>query len=68
MSSLQILVTHHVELILPGACYLVRMVDGRIDTQGTMKELRALGVLDEIAQDSITEVEAKKVTTVTGTR
>ncbi|KAI0275322.1 multidrug resistance-associated ABC transporter [Gloeopeniophorella convolvens] len=45
-----ILVTHHVELVLPGAHYLVRMLDGRIDTQGTLSELRARGILDEIAQ------------------
>lgn len=47
---MQILVTHHVELVLPGANYLVRVLDGRIDTQGTLTELRAQGVLDEIAQ------------------
>ena len=45
---MQILVTHHVELVLPSAYYLVRMLDGRIDTQGTLTELRAQGVLDEI--------------------
>ncbi|KAI0308316.1 hypothetical protein B0F90DRAFT_1681863 [Multifurca ochricompacta] len=44
-----ILVTHHVELVLPGAHHLVRMLDGRIDTQGSLEELRARGVLDEIA-------------------
>ncbi|KAF8273971.1 multidrug resistance-associated ABC transporter [Lactarius quietus] len=44
-----ILVTHHVELVLPSAHYLVRMLDGRIDTQGTLADLRAQGVLDEIA-------------------
>jgi hypothetical protein len=43
------LVTHHVELVLPGAYYLVRMLDGRIDTQGPVAELRARGVLDGIA-------------------
>jgi energy-coupling factor transporter ATP-binding protein EcfA2 len=43
------LVTHHVELVLPGANYVVRMLDGRIDTQGTLAELRAQGVLDDIA-------------------
>jgi energy-coupling factor transporter ATP-binding protein EcfA2 len=62
MSLHQILVTHHVELVLPAAYYLVRMLEGRIDTQGTVKELRALGVLDEIADDPSTEVEAKKGT------
>ncbi|KAI0697630.1 multidrug resistance-associated ABC transporter [Cerioporus squamosus] len=51
-----ILVTHHVELVLPGAHYLVRMLDGRIDTQGTIKELRASGVLEDIAQ--VEEIEA----------
>jgi hypothetical protein len=45
----KILVTHHVELVLPGAYYLVRMLDGRIDTQGTLTELRAQGFLDDIA-------------------
>ena len=54
----QILVTHHVELVLPGAHYLVRMLDGRIDTQGTVKDLRASGVLDDIAQ--VEELEAHK--------
>ncbi|KAI0639291.1 multidrug resistance-associated ABC transporter [Trametes polyzona] len=53
-----ILVTHHVELVLPGAHYLVRMLDGRIDTQGTVKDLRASGVLDDIAQ--VEELEAHK--------
>ncbi|KAF8996876.1 hypothetical protein BDQ17DRAFT_1391964 [Cyathus striatus] len=46
-----ILVTHHVELVLPGAYYLVRMLDGRIDTQGTTAELRLRGVLDDISHD-----------------
>ncbi|EMD39008.1 hypothetical protein CERSUDRAFT_104287 [Gelatoporia subvermispora B] len=53
-----ILVTHHVELVLPGAFYLVRMLDGRIDTQGTVKELRSHGVLDDITHDE--SVEAHK--------
>lgn len=54
----QILVTHHVELVLPGTYYLIRMLDGRIDTQGTVKELRARGVLDNITHDE--SVEAHK--------
>ncbi|KAL4065666.1 hypothetical protein V8B97DRAFT_2010327 [Scleroderma yunnanense] len=52
-----ILVTHHVELVLPGAYYLVRMLDGRIDTQGTVKDLQERGVLDFIAQDSAADVK-----------
>ncbi|KAJ8487830.1 hypothetical protein ONZ51_g3940 [Trametes cubensis] len=53
-----ILVTHHVELVLPGAHYLVRMLDGRIDLQGAVSELRAKGVLDNIAQ--LEEMEVQK--------
>jgi hypothetical protein len=50
------LVTHHVDLVLPGAYYLVRMLDGRIDTQGTLTELRAQGVLDDIANSEEVKV------------
>ncbi|KAE9406993.1 hypothetical protein BT96DRAFT_963262 [Gymnopus androsaceus JB14] len=53
-----ILVTHHVDLVLPGAHYLVRMLDGRIDTQGTVADLRAQGVLDDITHEA--EAEAHK--------
>ncbi|KAJ7807829.1 hypothetical protein B0H14DRAFT_3152303 [Mycena olivaceomarginata] len=56
-----VLVTHHVELVLPGAHYLVRMLDGRIDTKGTTKELRAQGVLDDIAQDAAVEVKKEEL-------
>ncbi|KAI0372366.1 multidrug resistance-associated ABC transporter [Pilatotrama ljubarskyi] len=53
-----ILVTHHVDLVLPGAHYLVRMLDGRIDTQGTVKDLQARGMLGDIAR--VEEIEAHK--------
>ncbi|KAJ7619563.1 hypothetical protein FB45DRAFT_931097, partial [Roridomyces roridus] len=56
-----ILVTHHVELVLPGAHYVVRMLDGRIDTQGTVEELRAQGVLDEIAHEAAVEVQKEEL-------
>ncbi|KZP25974.1 hypothetical protein FIBSPDRAFT_949774 [Athelia psychrophila] len=52
---LAILVTYHVELMLPGTYYLVRMLDGMIDTQGTVKELRSQGILNDIAQDEAVE-------------
>ncbi|KAF7299119.1 ABC bile acid [Mycena indigotica] len=52
-----ILVTHHVDLVLPGARYLVRMLDGRIDIQGAVEDLRALNVLENIAQDAHTKAE-----------
>ncbi|KAF9025817.1 multidrug resistance-associated ABC transporter [Hymenopellis radicata] len=54
-----VLVTHHVELVLPGAQYLVRMLDGRIDTQGYVKDLKVQGTLDEIARDESTEAHAE---------
>ncbi|TFK37596.1 multidrug resistance-associated ABC transporter [Crucibulum laeve] len=56
-----ILVTHHIGLVLPGAYYLVRMLDGRIDTQGTVKELRAQGILDEITHDAEAEVHKEEI-------
>ncbi|KAF8508697.1 multidrug resistance-associated ABC transporter [Gautieria morchelliformis] len=50
-----VLVTHNVELVLPGAYYLVRMLDGRIDVQGTTEELRRQGTLEAITKDSSLE-------------
>ncbi|KAJ7054740.1 hypothetical protein C8F01DRAFT_1374331 [Mycena amicta] len=52
-----VLVTHHVQLVLPGTYYLVRMSDGRIDTQGTVSELRVAKKLDDIAHDAAIEVQ-----------
>ena len=53
--------THHVELALPGAFYLVRMLDGRIDTQGTVKDLRAQGVLETIEHDSAVKTYKEEI-------
>ena len=36
------------------------MLDGRIDTQGTVKDLRAQGVLDDIAQDEAIPLKAEE--------
>ncbi|KAI0030294.1 multidrug resistance-associated ABC transporter [Vararia minispora EC-137] len=58
-----VLVTHHVELVLPGAHYLVRMLDGRIDTQGTVVELHAAGILDDIVRSEDAEVEREEQVT-----
>jgi carbamoylphosphate synthase small subunit len=55
-------VTHHVELVLPGAYYLIRMLDGRIDTQGTVKDLRAQGVLEAITQDETVQANEQTAT------
>nr|GAT50560.1 ABC bile acid [Mycena chlorophos] len=56
-----ILVTHHVDLVLPSAHYLVRMLDGRIDLQGTIGELRAMGVLADITHDAQADAEREEV-------
>lgn len=46
-----ILVTHRVELVLPRVAYIVHMQDGRIDTQGYVKDLQASGRLPPLHQD-----------------
>ncbi|GMK54458.1 hypothetical protein CspeluHIS016_0110440 [Cutaneotrichosporon spelunceum] len=43
-----ILVSHHLDLLLPTADYIVRILDGRVDCQGTPKELKKSGELDGI--------------------
>ncbi|KAJ7505211.1 hypothetical protein B0H11DRAFT_1977471 [Mycena galericulata] len=52
-----VLVTHHIHLVLPGAQYLIVMKDGRIDSQGTVTDLRTQGVLEEIADEEAMEVK-----------
>ncbi|KAJ7592171.1 hypothetical protein C8J56DRAFT_932695 [Mycena floridula] len=56
-----IMVTHHVDLVLEGAHYMVRMLDGRIDSQGTIKDLRAQGILEEIKRDAEAEAHDTEV-------
>ena len=43
-----ILVTHHVNLVLPGADYLVKMHDGQIQHQGGIVDLRNKNILESI--------------------
>lgn len=45
------------ELLLPSAKYLVRILDGRIDAQGTPDDLRARGELDGLV--ALEEAEVK---------
>ncbi|KAF8345519.1 multidrug resistance-associated ABC transporter [Amanita rubescens] len=52
-----ILVTHHVDLVLPGAYYLVRILDGRIDTQGTIADLRAQDAKEIVAAIDNNEID-----------
>lgn len=47
--------------MLPGAHYLIRMLDGRIDSQGTVNELRADGVLDKITYESAVLAKEEEV-------
>ncbi|KAL7418151.1 hypothetical protein BDY24DRAFT_374236 [Mrakia frigida] len=49
-----IIVSHHVELLLPIAHSLIRVVDGRLDVAGSVQDLRARG---ELA--AVVEVEEK---------
>ena len=49
------------ELVLPGAYYLVRMLDGRIETQGTVKELQAQGILKGIEHDAALETQKEEL-------
>jgi hypothetical protein len=51
--------------VLPGAQYLLRMLDGRIDTHGSIAELRGAGVLDDIVHVEAAEA-AQEVTAVVG--
>lgn len=37
------------------------MLDGRVDTQGTVKDLRAQGVLDTIVTSEAVEAHAKEI-------
>ena len=46
--------SHHVELLLPIAHSLIRVVDGRLDVAGSVEDLRAQG---ELA--AVVEVEEK---------
>lgn len=39
---------HHVEWVVPGTNYLIRILDGHIDTQGPIQDLQAWGILENI--------------------
>ncbi|KAG6809740.1 hypothetical protein H0H92_014907 [Tricholoma furcatifolium] len=56
-----VLVTHHLELVLPAAGYVVRMLDGRIDVQGTVKDLYERGVLEHLGWDEAVTVKEREV-------
>ena len=62
----QILVTRHGEVVLPETFYLIRMLNSRINTQGTVKDLHARGILDGLAQHSVTDVKSLEPVTASG--
>jgi ABC-type multidrug transport system ATPase subunit len=59
----QILVSHHLELLLPSANYIVRLLDGRIDAQGTPAELREHGELEGLVAMEESEVQREETVT-----
>jgi hypothetical protein len=58
---LQILVTHHISLCLPGADYLVRLSAGRIETQGLVSELDAAELDIETDEEEEEEEEPTEI-------
>lgn len=56
-SRTRILVTHHVELVLPSAEYAVVLANGTIQHAGSISNLRSAGVLE--AQDDALEDEER---------
>lgn len=53
------MVSHHVELLLPVSDYLIRLLDGRVESHGTPDELRKKGLLDQLiaTEDTIVKRE-----------
>ena len=56
--------THHVDLMLPASDYVVHLVNGRIDAQGTPSELAEQGVLDHIVQEESAVLKSEGQSTV----
>lgn len=52
MERTLVLVTHHVDLVLPACSYVVRMNHGQVDFQGTVDELRERGSLSSLLRPS----------------
>jgi energy-coupling factor transporter ATP-binding protein EcfA2 len=43
-----VLVTHHVDLVLPAVSWVVKLYEGQIESQGTVSQLRESGALSSI--------------------
>lgn len=52
--------SHHVELLLPITDHIVRILDGKIDAQGSPAQLRAAGELDGLIAVEEAEVVAEE--------
>lgn len=50
-----ILVSHHVQLCVPGASYVVALDNGRLQFQGTRADFEASGVLQSLSQTGATD-------------
>ena len=59
-----ILVTHHVNLVLPSVKYLVRLKNGQVVASGTVEELQARGLLGDM-NESGTSSSASSIHTAT---
>ncbi|KAF5385025.1 hypothetical protein D9615_001230 [Tricholomella constricta] len=53
-----ILVTHHISLCLPAASYLVEMSNGNILRQGSIQDLKDLGLLDTVVEQEDEPMDA----------
>lgn len=56
-----IIVSHHVELLLPGTDYLVRLLDGRVEAIGEPKELREQGLLAPLLATEEATAETEEI-------
>ena len=62
--AIKVLVTHHVDLVLPISHHIGKMSDGRIVMQGPPSLLQAEGVLEHMKEHSGQSGEAKITSTV----
>ncbi|CAE6413166.1 unnamed protein product [Rhizoctonia solani] len=62
-----ILVTHHVDLVLPAVSWVVKLYEGQIESQGTVAQLRESGALSSIrAGQKEIELTEEVITTEAG--
>lgn len=47
-----VLVTHHLELVLPAAAYVVHLKDGRVETQGLIDDMKQECELESVVKEA----------------